>query len=271
MIDELSRDTIILKFLQSVSGEYLTSSSCIYAEPTTSLADTMIELRAAVNFKVQVHKALLCHYSAYYRAALLGGFQEASSTYLDLKMQRADAEIFIQWLYSGRLSFRSLDLNIDDMIQLYIFADRVDIPALRRQIMTELVEKKTDSLYSTTITVTYRRITRITDALPPSAPLYNYAVNWYVNHVDHSDVDRGEQEQLYEELPKEFMHIVMRRLLLRVRSPNSDTEAPCGCCNRPCEYHEHDTKTEFYDSKFLQQFLQRYHILITSGYSVRSL
>jgi hypothetical protein len=225
----------------------------------------MIELRVFDGSKVQVHKTLLCHYSSYYGAALLSGFKEASSTYLDLDLTSINAEIFVCWLYSGRLC----RMTMFSMLELYIFADTVDIPALRRQIMTEAVEKK--AIGAPNGSLNYYMISMITDALPSSAPLYRYAVDWYINHVEHSEVDCGEQEQSYEQLSKEFMHIVMRRLLSRVRSTNSDTEAPCACCNRPCEYHEHDTETEFRDSKFLQPFLQRYPILITSGYSVRPL
>jgi hypothetical protein len=225
----------------------------------------MVELRVSYDWKVQVHKALLCHYSSYYGAALLSGFKEASSTYLDLDLTSINAEIFVCWLYSGRLC----RMTMFSMLELYIFADTVDIPALRRQLMTEVVEKK--PIGAPNGGLSYHMIAMITDALPSSAPFYRYAVDWYINHVEYSKVDCGEQEQSYEMLSKEFMHIVMRRLLLRVRSPNSDTEAPCECCNRPCEYHEHDSETEFDDSKFLQPFLQRYPILITSGYSVLSL
>lgn len=229
----------------------------------------MIELRVSDGWKVQVHKALLCHYSSYYGAALLSGFKEASSTYLDLDLCSMNAGLFVRWLYSGKLCDQSWGMSMFNMLEFYIFADTVDIPALRRQLMTEVVEKK--PIGAPNGSLNYYMIATITNALPSSSPLYRYAVDWYISHVDESEVDLGEQDQSYEELPKEFMHIVMRRLLLRMRSPNSDTEAPCECCNRPCEYHEHDTETEFHDSKFLQPFLQRYPILINSGYSVLSL
>jgi hypothetical protein len=78
---------------------------------------------------------------AVYIAALLRGFKEATSPHFDLELGKWDAENFVRWLYSGQLGDRLSGPMVLELIRLYIFADKFDIPALRRKILTELVEK----------------------------------------------------------------------------------------------------------------------------------
>jgi hypothetical protein len=211
----------------------------------------MVELRTTGDWKVFVHKPLLCFYSSYYKAALLGGFKEATSLHFDLELDRWHTEAFVRWLYSGQLGDRLSSLMIRDMIRLYIFADRVDIPALRRKILTELVEKQKSILDPGEHHLTQDLIAMIVDSLPPCSPLYKYAVDWYVNHWTLAQAELSQQNQTYEVLSKEFMHLVLCKLLMRAQITNNDVQAPCTCCHCPCEYHEHITDTDWLDSESL--------------------
>jgi hypothetical protein len=102
--------------------------------------------------------------------------------------------------------------------------------------------------------LSYEEIAVIVDSLPPSSPLYKYAVDWYVSHWSHVQAELSQQNQTYKVLSKEFMHLVLCKLLMRAQITNSDAQAPCTCCHRPCEYHEHDTREEWHESEFQHIF-----------------
>lgn len=136
-----------------------------------------------------VHKALLCRYSTYFEAALLGSFAESERRTLDLDNE--DERIFrgfLEWLYTGELSVPpsststplsltmtrkrnarrpgpssgsrekpyqyyarqeassnvSLEQLFEDLIDLYIFADRRHVQWLRNDIATQLIYELED-------------------------------------------------------------------------------------------------------------------------------
>lgn len=195
-----------------------------------------------------VHKALLCHYSSYYDAAINGPFQESKSEYFELKLSKGCAEVFMRWLYSGEVGDRINGPLICELIDLYIFADRVDILALRRKVMTEMV-LKTGTHTRIINSISYDRLVLIASSLPPSAPLYRYAVEWYANHFPHEAVDI-QNESGFEEMSKEFLHLVICKLASRTRLTDGDEKLPCKCCHGPCHYHEHESKKEWSASEF---------------------
>lgn len=95
----------------------------------------MIQLRSVHGAVQSVNKALLCYFSSYYAAALNGRFAEARQEIFSVDLSGKQLQAFINWIHTGRL-----DLHIwerEDRVKLYIFADLVDVLALRRQIMTE--------------------------------------------------------------------------------------------------------------------------------------
>ncbi|KAH0130943.1 hypothetical protein KCU67_g16825, partial [Aureobasidium melanogenum] len=174
--------------------------SSILSSSTTP--DAMIELRTSCGFKSLVHKSLLSHYSRYYSVAVNGDFLEAKNTSFELELNKQQAEIFICWLYSGRLSDKLLRPDTKDLLELYVFADKTDISALRRQIMTTLVNRRG-------VHMSLRSIVMIVNSLPASSPLYRFAVEWYVHHWLPTKAANGRYDPAYEELPKEFLVTVM--------------------------------------------------------------
>lgn len=200
----------------------------------------MIELRSNCGWKALVHKPLLCHYSTYYEAAIYGKFQEASSNHFDLRLNKPYAEWFVRWLYSGKLSGPDANTGTEELFQLYIFADEKDILALRRDVMTRLVQYGLDDLLD-------RDIALATNSLPPSAPLYKFAVEWYINHWYHIKSNLcQQQDQEYENFPKEFMYLAMCGLSERAQHGNKPTFMWC----QPCRFHEHESYHERLSSEF---------------------
>ncbi|TKX21073.1 BTB/POZ domain-containing protein 21 [Elsinoe australis] len=86
-------------------------------------------------YEISVHKSLLIHFSEYYRPVLTGSFAEADSQKIDpinSHFQRATLQHFLCWIYTGETNLstnKASDVNTG--VDLYIFADRYKIPALR--------------------------------------------------------------------------------------------------------------------------------------------
>ncbi|KAH0398486.1 hypothetical protein KCU89_g7190, partial [Aureobasidium melanogenum] len=91
---------------------------------------------------VDINKALLICFSPYYRAVFLGGFSDQDQAIFVMEISLEDMHAFKRWLYDGELE---LDLESHDdayrqLIRLYVFADYYDFPALRRAIMSLLLQ-----------------------------------------------------------------------------------------------------------------------------------
>jgi hypothetical protein len=86
------------------------------------------------NFTILIPESLLCYFlSRYYAALLRGSFAEAGSNTITLELNVAQAKAFVTWMYSGRFG-ESFDYNM--LFELYVFADKVDVPAMKKGIMT---------------------------------------------------------------------------------------------------------------------------------------
>lgn len=90
-------------------------------------------------YRGTIHAELLCHYSTYYRAAMKGRFLESTQETFTLDLGYLNTRAFVAWLYSGSLADRFEDHHErEELYALYVFADKTDILALRRSIMSYL-------------------------------------------------------------------------------------------------------------------------------------
>ncbi|KAH0382113.1 hypothetical protein KCU92_g6572, partial [Aureobasidium melanogenum] len=96
---------------------------------------------------LDINKALLIRFSPYYRAAFLGGFSDKDQAIFVMEILPEDMIMFKRWLYNGDLTFDDDDLIFADdaaeyrqLVRLYVFADYYDFPALRRAIMSLLLQ-----------------------------------------------------------------------------------------------------------------------------------
>ncbi|KEQ74815.1 hypothetical protein M436DRAFT_20836, partial [Aureobasidium namibiae CBS 147.97] len=79
-----------------------------------------------------MHKELLCFFSPYYSAALNGKFLEAQKHQFEVDLSGEQLQSFVEWIYTGKCAQQQ---GWDCYIYLYIFADQVDIIALRRDVL----------------------------------------------------------------------------------------------------------------------------------------
>lgn len=97
----------------------------------------------------------------------------------------------------------------------------------------------------------YREIALVTDALPSSAPLYKWVVEWYIRHWYPTKKDPCSQGQEYETLPQEFVYLLAYGLALRAEVLCHGKEPACVCCHEPCHFHEHKSYDEWRESEFI--------------------
>jgi hypothetical protein len=187
--------------------------------------------------EVPVHKELLCFFSSYYTAAPKGNFSEKQKNRFDVALSSERLKSFIAWLYTGNIHD---NVCVEEgCLKLYIFADLVDILALRRGALTELSDMET-------LEPSYQNVKSALEDLTQSSQLYTWMVGCYVAHwkPDHDDDDPClfDSDTDPDYLLATFVYQVMRGLADRkvVGTPGS-----CSCCNNICNYHEHESKEEW--------------------------
>jgi len=97
-----------------------------------------------------IHRSLLCNCSTYFKSAFTGSFKEATEQVIELEKEDVDImEIFVRWLYFGRLcSIEDDEMDGDleemDLCRLWVFADMRGIPELMNIAINELHENLWD-------------------------------------------------------------------------------------------------------------------------------
>jgi len=155
---------------------------------------------------------------------------------------------FVTWLYTGDLTECARKNDTD----LYVFADQVDILALRRAALSEIVRK--DKL------LTYDRLAYIHSNLARGSPLLRWVTDHYIAHwqPDHDEDDSCplDSDTDPDHNLARFVYQVLKGVAIR-----DDVDLPgCRCCNDVCEYHEHPSKEEWEAS-----MLTRLFFLLTSA------
>lgn len=132
-----------------------------------------------------VHTRLLCHYSTYYQAALLGSFDNKLPLATIDGISSETFDSFVRWLYRGVVEYddsqsHAEDARVDNLLALYVFADRFDFPALRDEIIIDLhIQIVNDDKYLPSPA----QVNFIFEHLPPSAGLCKLVVEFYATRV----------------------------------------------------------------------------------------
>lgn len=189
--------------------------------------------------EVFVHKELLCFFSPYYLAALNGNFLEAQKDRFEVSLSGKQLKCFVAWIYTGKLSEpRSWVCDI----RLFIFADRVDIIALRRDILRGISE-------SDEVLPDYGSVLLMLKNITQHSPLHRWVLDAYIAHWTPED-DNGDSSRLdsYKDpdnLLANFIYQNMKGIAIRDNDQDPDDCDDCSCCNEVCKYHEHPSKEEW--------------------------
>lgn len=168
--------------------------------------------------------------------------------------------MFVKWIYTGEVT--SME-PFSRYFNLYIFADLVDIVALRRVIMTQIQDYEEDL-------PEYNAVKLALKNLPQSSPLRACILDVYISHwepaYDDCDPYPTDTASDPENTLATFMYQVARGLAVR----ENVNATGCLCCYSDCEYHEHESKEEWEASMLNRPFLSRNISLIIDQHVERS-
>lgn len=223
----------------------------------------MIQIQSQGNdgdklYRATVHKELLCFYSTYYTAAIKGRFAEAEQDKFVLELNCEQTRFFVAWLYSGRLEHHPDNgLDSEDAYALYTFADQTDIIALRRTIMSFLIDS----------TLRWLReqhfpgdLEKVIPRLPDQSQLRRFPLEEATTiWIDDSRLYSQEIEdfivhdQVPDGYPRDFFVQLFEGYCLgmekKKKKDGGKRTADHTCYDSPCEYHEHSNKREWQTCK----------------------
>lgn len=121
-------------------------------------------------------------------------------------------------------------------VDLSVFADQYDVPQLRKDIMTVLVDLESQFHTNGMKTCTSLCASTLVGRLPDTAPIRRYIAQqvariWQKNHSSRSFLDR---------FPRAFVTDILQAILSVPRSV-LPAKALKPTRLRPCNYHEHRT------------------------------
>lgn len=194
-------------------------------------------------YSAVVHRELLCYFSAYYTAALKGGFAEAQKTTVTKYLPYDRMADLVAWLYSGN----PVTLEPKELFELYAFADEKMMLAFRRSIMTRLIQYHDPGYEHLDDESAMPYVKR----LPESSGLFRYLVDYWVGVWARIDC-RTEMAEWDADgrIPRKFFYEALEKF--GSLSEDNHSEAKSGdhrtCLARACNYHEHVNKTEWRES-----------------------
>lgn len=208
----------------------------------------IVKLTAESDDKVfiTVHKELLCGFSPYYRAAIDGSFEEANKSSFTAKTTPEALCMFGRYLYTRDLVHHDdVTLNLNTLVDLYIFADMIGAISLRRDIIT---------VWSVDLDEfgprfpSYKAIDKMNQNLPENSPLRMLMLQSHIWHWEPTHEVVADAEEQSTALA--FMTAVALGKHEILTSVERDSNEPnCPCCNEPCKYHEHVSEEERRASK----------------------
>jgi hypothetical protein len=221
-----------------------------------------------------VHKSHLMAVSPYFSNALDGRFSDAESKSLSLD-DDTDPDVFqtfLEWLYSRRLLAANgaedcYSHSYGELIELYIFADRYDIPKLRDDIMS-LVWKR---FRGERCPINETLVGRAFEMLSPKSTMSRFLLDAWVSRGKADIIQQIDIDSLSGEGGKIFLKMAWEKSVKQSEGSSSRTVRTTGAAhasewmfempqparrskklknilapNRispalvsPCEYHEH--------------------------------
>lgn len=187
-------------------------------------------------FRASVHKDLLCAYSAHYSAVLERRSSEDKEDAIKMDLPWCRMQNLVGWLYTGTMAWDDLD----ELLELYVFADQTKILALRRFIMSKIIQ---DYDLDCEDSMPYL------ERLSHSCGLFRYLVDLWAGKwsqmIDHPY--QIEELDGHGRIPRMFFYQALRKLAIMV----DDKEFIMAALKIPDNYHEHLNVSEWKTSKSL--------------------
>lgn len=143
----------------------------------------------------------------------------------------------MEWLYWGTWSITS---DWGDCVALYIFADRYNFLALRRELIDEMIDLPVTS---------YHDVEQVFAGTPGTSQLRRLVIELYSYHWE-PDHDSDKETQRRHDAPQDFLSPVMGSQGKIIVAMKVGKALKCDCCHNRCSFHEHESEEECKASTF---------------------
>ncbi|THZ54083.1 hypothetical protein D6C86_09592 [Aureobasidium pullulans] len=210
----------------------------------------MIQIQSQGNdgdklYRATVHKELLCFYSTYYTAAIKGQFSESQKHSFIVELNYEQTRLFVTWLYSGRLEYHPDDaLDSEDVFALYIFADQTDIIALRRTVMSFLVDSAAEHYREIHLSDLHKIVPQLPEQSQLRRFLLEEATVYGTGNYLQGLYDGIANDQTSEDCYGDFLKQLLEGVSENVEKEKAG-EKIIGHPENPCDFHEHTNEREW--------------------------
>ncbi|KAN0122059.1 hypothetical protein V8E51_000385 [Hyaloscypha variabilis] len=193
----------------------------------------------------QVHKTLLCSASEFFKKAFNGDFVEAFINQMDLPEDKPEIfAMFVAWLYgNGKLVFDLENCGafsgVDELIQLYVFANGKCCDALKNSTMDmlraglaqsvlHLDEKQIQYIFANTYSTA-------------EAPIRRFCVAWITYGMPKRWIDVEDVMELFKSSPDilmEYLNFQAEYPVPEIHYENPEISR-VGRLYKPCFFHMH--------------------------------
>ncbi|PPJ54692.1 hypothetical protein CBER1_06016 [Cercospora berteroae] len=176
-----------------------------------------------------VHKKLLMTRSAYFKKAL----QYAGSAFSRLKVANVEIatfDLYVQYIYTGRLPYKTIDESFGTMVDLYLAAGRLeDFDTMNAAIDAMLVFHTAEETFVPNSSI----IQKVYKATEPGSEIRRLFVDMHLWSEDPDLIDEADDD------PRDFLVDFSKAALKQLKAKSGDEEVAsyetASCCN----YHEH--------------------------------
>lgn len=175
-----------------------------------------------------VHKKLLTTRSAYFKKVLLDA-GSASNTLKVANVTIAEFDLYVQYIYTGRLPYKTIDKGLGDMVDLYLAAEKLeDFGTMNATIDAVLVFHAAEDVVPASLT-----IQKVYKATEPGSNIRRLIVDMHLWSEDSYLI--GEQ---YDD-PRDFLRDLSKAALKQLEAKSENEGVSSYETASCCDYHEH--------------------------------
>lgn len=191
------------------------------------------------------HRSSLLDVFEFFTNALSGEFREAQTATITFADTSVDTfNTFIEWLYTRRLfdgvepcpehpDHQTRKKHQATLLDLYIFADKYDIPQMRNDIFDRFARCVTH--WTNTYTMNLDIILKAYENLPAECPIVRFCIDQLAfrpNDLPNSILDR------LALFPSRMLSLTLREVWIKHKP------IACRYDDDPCSFHEHSSEEE---------------------------
>lgn len=161
--------------------------------------------------KFVVHKDFVCHYSLVFRAAFNGVFIEGQSQIYYLRDEREKVVgLLVEWIYTKDISSSNDRSGYDDLVELWILADKLCIPDLQDNVIDRLKEM---NFKPADVKALASQIGKVYRGTSDKSQLRNFAVAECASHFKPRDIILA-ANTFHKSFPVDYMDYIYDKVKL---------------------------------------------------------